>query len=90
MTLLLETGILQRSWTQDSRDLSADKFPRLHLTHLLAQRDAAAGGQQLLHVAARGVVRDAAHRHLAALGQGHVQDRRGLLGIVEKHLVEVP
>ena len=90
VTLLLESRVLEGSGTNDPGDLAADELSRLDLAHLLAQRDAAPGGQQFLHVAARGVIRNAAHRHLTALRQGDVQDRRGLLGIVEKHLVEVP
>ena len=90
VTLLLETGILQRPRTHDPSDLAADKFPRLHFPHLLAESDAATGGEELFHVAPRGVVGNAAHRHLAPLRQRHVQDRRGLLGIVEEHLVKIP
>ena len=89
MTLLLETGILQRPGTHDPSDLAADKFPRLHFPHLLAESDAATGGEKLFHVTPRGVVGNTAHRHIAALGERDIQDRRGLLGVVEEHLVEI-
>ena len=35
------------------------------------------------------MVGDAAHRHVASLREGNIQDRRGLAGIVEEHLVEI-
>ena len=89
VALLLQARILQGSRTQDPGDLAADQLACLDLPDLLAERDAPAGGKELLHVAARRVVGNPAHRDLTALGQGDVQDRRGLLGVVEEHLVEI-
>src|SRR6476646_5103685 len=35
------------------------------------------------------MIRHTAHRHAVALSQRHVQQSRGLLRIIEKHLVEI-
>src|SRR6187397_3155737 len=35
------------------------------------------------------MIRHTAHRHAVALGQCHVQQRRSLLRVVEKHFVEI-
>ena len=35
------------------------------------------------------MVGDAAHRHVASLSEGDIQDRRGFASIVEEHLVEI-
>ena len=89
VVFLLQSRILERPGAQDPGDLAAHKFASLDLPHLLAESDPLSGGQQLLHVPAGCVVGDTAHRHLPPLGERHVQDRRGLAGVVKEHLVEI-
>ena len=74
----------------DLGDLALDQLPWLGCLDLITDGHLAAGLQQLGHVAAGGVVRDAAHRRVAALGQCDVEDAGRLLGVLEEHLVKVP
>ncbi len=65
-------------------------FPGRGSRDLVAHRHAPPGLDQPPHVALRRVMRDAAHRHLVALGQRDIEDGRRLLRVLEKHLVEIP
>ena len=74
----------------DLGDLALDQLPWLGCLDLITDGHFAAGLQQLGHIAAGGMVRDAAHRRVAALGQCDVEDAGRLLGVLEEHLVKVP
>ena len=71
-------------------DFALHDLPLLRLADLIADRDAPTGLDQTPDVAVRGVVRDAAHRDEVPLRQRHIEDRRRLLCILKKHLVEIP
>ena len=72
------------------RDLALDQLPRLGRLDLVADRHLPPGREQLREIVAGGVVRDAAHRRVAALGQRDVEDAGRLLRVLEKHLVKIP
>ena len=78
-----------RAGAEDLRDVAANEFAGLGVFELVADGNFSAMFEQLADVALGGVVRDAAHRHAVALGEGEVQKLRTGLGIVEEHLVEV-
>jgi hypothetical protein len=79
----------------DADDLALDEaLGELGILDLLAEDHAVAELGQLGDVAARGVVRDAAHRHrvvlaLVARGQREIEEARAEHRVLEEHLVEV-
>jgi len=68
---------------------AADELAGLRGLSLVADRDFAAGREQLAHVIVRRVLRNAAHRGVLALGQRNAEQPRADLGVLEEHLVEI-
>ena len=97
----LEERILsQGPWCDNARDIAPDDGFRAALLrlrrvlHLLADSDLKTLAHQFRHIGVVGVDRHAAHRNVlarmfAALGEGDVERRCRLHGVVEKHLVEI-
>ena len=87
----LEHALVEvRARAEDLRDLALDQLPRLGHLDLIANRHLAPGRKQLGEVIASGVVGDAAHRHVTALGQRDIENAGRLLRILKKHLVKIP
>ena len=86
---LQQIQLAHRSRRDDLGDLARDDFPRLRLAGLIADRHAPPGLDELGDVTLGGVIRHAAHRDAVAMSEGEVQQSGGLLGVLEKQLVEV-
>ncbi len=82
-------GIEDAARREDLRDLAPHDLPGPRRFHLVANGHAPARLEQLRDVALRRVVGHAAHRRSLALGERQVEQPRALLGIAEKHLVEI-
>ena len=78
-----------RAGRKDLRDLAFDELAGARLLHLIAHGDLAARAEDARDVAVERVVRDAAHRHRAALGERDVEELRAGDRVLEKHLVEI-
>ena len=78
-----------RAGRKNLRHLALHELAGLRLLHLIADGDLATRLENPRDVAVRRVMRDAAHRHHAALGQGDVQQLRASLRVLEEHLVEI-
>ena len=85
----------RRPRREDAHHFSFDEaFGNRRIFDLIAKRDAKSMLDQLGDIAVGGVIRHAAHRRLvllplAARGEDEIENRRGFLGILEKHLVKV-
>jgi hypothetical protein len=78
-----------RAGGKDLRDLAIDQLAGLGFLGLLADGDLASGLEQSSDVGIRRVVRQAAHGHAVAGGEGEVDQLRGHLRVLEEHLVEI-
>jgi hypothetical protein len=87
---IIEAEVVERSGAQNLADFAANKFPGLHFADLVAYRCAPPGGDQLFDVTSCRMKRNAAHRCLAALGKGHIENAGRLPGIFAEHFVEIP
>ena len=93
---LVEQGLVgDGARRDDADDLAFDQSLRLRrVADLLADGDRLAECDEAREVALAGVVRHACHRNwlprgISALGQGDVEQARGLAGVVVEQLVEV-
>ena len=78
-----------RAGREDLRDFAFDELAGARFLDLIAHSDFAARAEDARDVAVERVVRDAAHRDRAALGERDVQELCASDGVVEKHFVEV-
>jgi hypothetical protein len=91
-----QVGVGQRAGRDDARHRTLHRpLGQRRVADLLADRHRNAELDQLGQVAVDGVVGNAGHGdrlagRLAARGQRDVEQARGLLGIVEEQLVEIP
>ena len=79
-----------RAGGEDLRHLALHQFAGPGLFGLIAEGHLAPGLEQAGDVAARGVVRQAAHRDPVARGEREVEEMRAGLSVLEEHLVEIP
>ena len=76
--------------TQNPANRPLHHLPGFGLPNLVADGHSSAGLQQLGDVSLRGVVREPAHGHPVAFGQGQVQQSRPLLRILKEKLIKIP
>jgi hypothetical protein len=79
-----------RAGRQDLGDLAFDELTGFRFFDLFTDGDFLAGLEQSGNVGVGRVIRDTAHRHVAAFRQGDVENAGGDCGVLEKHLVEIP
>ena len=84
-----QVQVINRACAEDLSNLTRHQFARHGLGRLLGDGDTLATLDQLGDIALRGMIGNAAHRDAAALGQGHIENRRGRLRILEEHLIKI-